>query len=612
MADVAATASADPYFDAIASRSTRETVESILIALVLVVMFRAFVSEPFIIPTGSMAPGLMGYHLDVECDQCGQRFAVNASKENPYELPPPGYEGVAVAGICPVCRYPQAFDRGVDREYDAYAGDRILVNKFSYLLAEPQRWSVIVFNNPYDPYQNYIKRLIGLPGETLQIYRGDIRTKPTADPQAPFVIACKPPQKVGALLHIVDDTERRPPIWKASGFPERWRPSGDEVSARGWKDRVAVRDPSADEFAWMEYRHVIPTPEDWRRMEMGLPLDSPELYEGELITDFYAYNAHVQVSPRDVPVAVRMLRDPETAGSFTDRLSPRGLHWVGDLALDADLVLEEKQGAVALVLIEGGRRHVCTIDLATGVATATMEEGGEVRAFSDGAGESYPVVTARTNVVGPGRRSVRFANCDDQLYLWVDGRSIEWDRPGTFERAAARPAWSPEDPGDLAPARIGAKNTSLAVEALRVFRDVYYISLEGGAGDFRGLADYEELERLVRMPLPGEFAGSRGDIEDPFFLKMPLAEKFKNYRAWASEPLFATDNYRVTEYQIGEDCFMPLGDNSPASQDARYWPEPCVPRDLMIGEALCIYWPHAWNRPIPMITPNVSRMKFIR
>lgn len=610
MADVATTPSADPYFDAIASRSTRETVESILIALVLVVLFRAFVSEPFIIPTGSMAPGLMGYHLDVECDQCGQRFAVNASKENPYEPPPPGYEGIGVAGICPVCRYPQPFDRGLDPNHDAYAGDRILVNKFSYLLAEPQRWSVIVFNNPYDPYQNYIKRLIGLPGETLQIYRGDIRTKPTADAEAGLVIARKPSQKVGALLHIVDDTDRRPPVWNTSGFPERWRPSGDEASAKVWKDRVAAPDPSVDGFAWMEYRHLIPTPADWRRMENGEPIESPEAYEGELITDFYAYNAHVQVPPRDVAAAVRMLRDPETAGSFTDRLSPRGLHWVGDLAVEADLVLKQKQGEVALVLIEGGRRHVCTIDLATGVATATMEEGSERPAFSDGAGESYASVSAKTNVVGPGKRSVRFANCDDRLYLWVDGRSVEWDRPATFERGDARPAWSPEDPGDLAPARIGVKNASLAVETLRVFRDVYYVSMKLGEWQFSDAVDY--LDLYTRLAPPSDFADSRGYIDDPFFLKMPLAEKFQNYRAWASDPFFAKDNFRATEYRVAEDCFMPLGDNSPASQDARYWPEPCVPRDLMIGEALCIYWPHAWNRPIPMITPNVSRMRFIR
>jgi signal peptidase I len=562
----------------------------------------------------------MGYHLDVECDQCGQRFAVNASKENPYEPPPPGYEGIGVAGVCPVCRYPQPFDRGLGRNHEAYAGDRILVNKFSYLLAEPQRWSVIVFNNPYDPYQNYIKRLVGLPGETLRIYRGDIRTKLTSDAEAPLVIARKPPQKVGALLHIVDDTDRRPLVWEKSGFPERWRISDDEASAKVWNDRVASPDPSAEGFAWMEYRHLIPSPEDWRRMEEGKPIESPESYEGELITDFYAYNAHVQVPPRDVAAAVRMLHDPETAGSFTDRLSPRGLHWVGDLAVEADLVVERKQGEVALVLIEGGRRHVCTIDLTTGVATATMEEGAERPAFSDGAGESYPSVAAKTTVVGPGKRSVRFANCDDRLYLWVDGRSVEWDRPATFERGDSRPEWSPEDPGDLAPARIGAKNASLAVETLRVFRDVYYTSITqmmpshqevlDGMSPYVGIADYMRL--YAQLPPGSDFADSLGEVEDPFFLKMPLTEKFENYRAWASDPFFAKENFRATEYVVAEDCFMPLGDNSPASQDARYWPDPCVPRGLMIGEALCIYWPHAWNRPIPMITPNVSRMRFIR
>lgn len=610
MADAAATTSVDPTFEAIASRSTRETVESILIALVLVVLFRAFVSEPFIIPTGSMAPGLMGYHLDVECEQCGQRFSVNASKENPYEPPPPGYEGIGVAGICPVCRFPQAFDRGTNQDHDAFAGDRILVNKFSYLLNEPDRWSVIVFYNPYKPFENYIKRLIGLPGETVRIHRGDIRTRPTADPSTPFGIARKPPQKVGALLHVVDDTDRRPEVWKESGFPDRWRPSADELSAQVWKDRVATPGASVDQFGWLEFRNVIPSDADWRRMLAGEAIDFSEGYDGELITDFYAYNAHVQVSPSDVPTAVRALRDSESAADYTDRLAPRGLHWVGDLAVEADLVIEEKQGEVALVLIEGGRRHVCTIDLATGVAAATMEEEGESPVFDDGAGETYASVSAKTIVTGPGRRRVRFANCDDRLYLWVDGRYIEWDRPATFERGETRPVWSPEDPGDLAPARIGAKNASLSVAALRVFRDVYYISIQRGESPLSDLMDYREL--YAPLAPPSAFSNARVIVDDPFFLKIPLAEKFKNYRAWASDPFFAADNFRSTEYEVAEDCFMPLGDNSPASQDARYWTAPCVPRDLMIGEALCIYWPHAWNRPVPMITPNVRRMQFIR
>ena len=64
------------------------------------------------------------------------------------------------------------------------------------------------------------------------------------------------------------------------------------------------------------------------------------------------------------------------------------------------------------------------------------------------------------------------------------------------------------------------------------------------------------------------------------------------------------------------DQFLPMGDNSPQSYDGRYWwhqgvKHHYVERDLLIGKALLIYWPHTWNRPVPF-TPNLSRMGPIR
>jgi signal peptidase I len=53
-------------------------------------------------------------------------------------------------------------------------GDRIFVLKSIYQFQEPKRWDVVVFKNPTNPPVNYIKRLTGLPGETVQIIDGDI------------------------------------------------------------------------------------------------------------------------------------------------------------------------------------------------------------------------------------------------------------------------------------------------------------------------------------------------------------------------------------------------------------------------------------------------------
>ncbi|MCA9064805.1 MAG: signal peptidase I, partial [Planctomycetaceae bacterium] len=53
-------------------------------------------------------------------------------------------------------------------------GDQLLVHKQAYELRPPRRWEVIVFRNPSDPRQAYVKRLVGLPGETLDLVQGDV------------------------------------------------------------------------------------------------------------------------------------------------------------------------------------------------------------------------------------------------------------------------------------------------------------------------------------------------------------------------------------------------------------------------------------------------------
>src|SRR6478609_9443784 len=59
--------------------SVKETIESILVAFILAFVFRAFVVEAFVIPTGSMAPTLMGAHMRFHCKDCGYRWDVNYS-----------------------------------------------------------------------------------------------------------------------------------------------------------------------------------------------------------------------------------------------------------------------------------------------------------------------------------------------------------------------------------------------------------------------------------------------------------------------------------------------------------------------------------------------------
>ena len=65
-----------------------------------------------------------------------------------------------------------------------YEGQFILVNKLAFKLGEPERGEVIFFHNPNNVEEDYIKRVIGLPGDTIEIrdqtvyLNGEVLTEP--------------------------------------------------------------------------------------------------------------------------------------------------------------------------------------------------------------------------------------------------------------------------------------------------------------------------------------------------------------------------------------------------------------------------------------------------
>jgi signal peptidase I len=51
-------------------------------------------------------------------------------------------------------------------------GERLLVDKISYRFVEPSRGEIIVFKNPSNPSEQFVKRVIGLPGDKVAIIQG--------------------------------------------------------------------------------------------------------------------------------------------------------------------------------------------------------------------------------------------------------------------------------------------------------------------------------------------------------------------------------------------------------------------------------------------------------
>lgn len=71
-----------------------------------------------------------------------------------------------------------------------HSGELVIVNKLAYKIGFPSRGDVIVFHFPRDPDQEYIKRVIGLPGDLVEIQDGQvyINNQPLEEPY----IASKP------------------------------------------------------------------------------------------------------------------------------------------------------------------------------------------------------------------------------------------------------------------------------------------------------------------------------------------------------------------------------------------------------------------------------------
>jgi len=66
------------------------------------------------------------------------------------------------------------FVKGQSMEPNFENGDYLIVDEISYRFRNPQRGEVVVFKYPNNPSQRYIKRIIGLPGETIEITDGQI------------------------------------------------------------------------------------------------------------------------------------------------------------------------------------------------------------------------------------------------------------------------------------------------------------------------------------------------------------------------------------------------------------------------------------------------------
>ncbi len=548
--------------------SIKETIESVIIAFILAFVFRAFVVEAFVIPTGSMAPTLLGQHVDMRCPMCGHEFVsgprdyrgavVDGRTERvaaPYQGHQPAGDGRSVPPLeidCPMCGYPVT-----EQLVHTKAGDRILVLKYIYGVTEPRRWDVVVFRNPEQPTINYIKRLIGLPNESLQIVRGNVYTRPldpaTDEPVGPWRVQRKPPRVQRAVWQPVYHGRFVPLDAATRPWTSPWTPVGSawSVEGHGRAYRYAGDGSSGDIAAGADLR-----------FDFGV-----DPRQG---MDFYAYNVLPEIGQGARPRpgrplgADRFVEDLRIAAS----VHPDSLTTV-QLDLTSDLV-----HARATVGTDG----VATIALGKPHAESTLVEVARAAKVSWSAGES-----AR----------VELWHADHAVTLWVNDEpvarhEIELAKPGetgggpitlTMERLL-----QVGTPGSLPQASIRLAGGAARLTRVNLDRDLFYTDpgITGSLG------------------VPGKPAqiGS-----DEFFCLGDNSPQSKDSRRWESVDPWITYHTRLGHTHAGRTGGSELDGVAPGY----------VPRKLMIGRAFFVYFPAPMGltpQSFPVVV-NFGDLRFI-
>ncbi len=579
------------------SMAVRETVESIVIAVVLAMMFKAFEAEAFIIPTGSMAPSLQGQHKDLGCGQCGYHYQVGAS-----------HDAKVAATTCPLCRFTTPTKRS-NPEHNTFNGDRILVNKFVYDFEDPQRYDVIVFKNPNHAKQNYIKRLIGLPGENILIENGDIYTMhKQPDETWSKKIQPKPPEKLVQTAERIADTRYFGSSLRQVGWPRSWEQRGGEPNwvGEGFGESLRYRSTARPEVSWLRFSNNRPDEVEWEQINEMLD-SAGEIKEfdvkGRLVNDYVAHNDGV-IGPMDKKSV--------------------GYHWVGDIGFEANLEIVSGKGNLSFEIVEGGAHFTCTVNSQTGKATLAVKtpEGSTIE-FVDADGNPVAEPAGQTAITSAGRYKVRFFNADDRLYLWVDDSVVEFNAMDYRRSDIPVPHFSIEDSADAEPLGIGCQNLEVTINHIACFRDVYYTSTNQTGSLARLLERFHRFGEMKyrRNSLREQVQVSQMENEslaDPSLVYQMMRSPEK-WSSKAARDLFSrkkgqtTPMFYLEDYEDpGKDQFLPMGDNSAESLDGRVWSGPkFVEREMLIGRALFVFWPHSLNEPLPFF-PNFKRMKFIR
>jgi signal peptidase I len=440
----------------------KETIESILVAFILAFIFRAFVVEAFVIPTGSMAPTLLGAHMRFRCPDCGYTFDVNyssPSEDESEDMNTPATAFPATAIYCPNCGDLVASPAGQSAEPSVVNyGDRILVLKYIYLLHPPRRWDVVVFKSPDDPaekhYQeNYIKRLVGLPNEKLMVLDGNIYIWKEAESKWK-IPKDKPREAQGALWRLVYDNDFYP-----QNIHHNWVQPWKQVEGGGWNLGTSAADG----------RTFVFDKSDGGGM---LRFDPNANTTTQTLTDYLVYDASPS-SPNGGPNA--LIRRPGVSG--VGSRDDEAANPVSDLKL---ATLYDRISGSGPFRLELSRFE--DVDH-TFTAEITPDEVSLLYQTSTGEQQRLHRPLAELGIRGDKPIFMEFMNVDYRVTLRLNG--TEAFAPLDYEPNVEwlEDQWRNDRRGRPGEADIEAQNQKCTIGHISLWRDVYYTDRGSNGGN---------------------------------------------------------------------------------------------------------------------------------
>ncbi len=597
-------------------RWLRSAIELAICFVIAVIMLRAFVLEGYLISTGSMAPGLVGFHRRIVCPACQRDFAFGVSFDDSVEsgasrIVEP--EGARQFATCPNCGRNRISVSGVPNSH----GDQLLVQRHVYDLRRPNRWETIVFRNPASPGEAFVKRVVGLPGERIRVANGDIWINgQLARKNFEQQLAMRIP--VSNLHHLAAADEWQMP-WD---IDDGWLPDGGDLL-------LASQEETAEEKDLV--RPLNPTSPETPRA------DSATVTSGTQWIRFRNWRWFGGHHVAETPLA------PEHAmvdwKNFLARFDTLPITWITRVDYD-----EERQ----VLRCEGVMRDEMQRDL---LKKATDE--GFRRAVYRLAALSHLAPLTDRYGYNAMVESPEYVVCDLMLRI-----QLTWTTAPTAIRVQI-PVGA--DVFGLVVHPQDSTADLIAIDEKTVIRSGRYLSGSPTSSELPGqphtmLLEVSNFDQQVVVVINGQpvfqpyeinhmvadealeasvstVAGQKMDATKAAQISLRLEQQNRWAVGVSGSDARITDlemyrdvfytpgkkrNAIGSEFRVPEESYFVQGDNSPVSSDSRNWERPCVPHSLLIGKPFLVHLP---SRPAvlqfagrrwPVRIPDWQRIRYIR